>query len=504
MPASTSINPPLGTPRSSRRVLGHGAIYVGGLIIQRSLGILLLPIVTRVLGVEQYGLVGTASALGSLLAMVYGLGLNFAITRFYYDDPPDAQRSGWAALMRAQALAALALAVLTYATGPLWSSLFNGFSWDAAFKFAVVFGFFSALQSTAQGVLRAAQRPRAFVVVTTIQLLIGSGLAIGMAVKWGAAGYMAGLSVGSFVALAMAVVLTYQRPHWSVRLLWDGLRLSLPAMAHQLSTWGIELADRLLIAAYLGPTEVGRYQVAYVLGSALTLLLTGLQSAWAPHYMGNLDSETRRRTPPLLALPLSILAGIGVFLLILATPILLKILAPGSFGGTELITALVASATMPRAAYFMAVVVLTDRKNTRSMAIASLTGVVLNIGLNVALIPSWGLIAAAMTTVIAVVAQSLLVLFRVQQMLNARMRIPQLCLVWAIGIAALAAVAEIPSSLEGLLLRIILATAAVLAGWMTVRWLRAALLEAEKKNAPTKTARLWNISGRRVKLRENS
>ena len=78
------------TGGSGGRVVGHAAIYVLGSVAQSALGILLLPIVTRVLGVGQYGIVGTAAALSSLLVIVYGLGLNFAVTRFYYDEAGDA------------------------------------------------------------------------------------------------------------------------------------------------------------------------------------------------------------------------------------------------------------------------------------------------------------------------------------------------------------------------------------------------------------------------------
>src|SRR4051812_19027020 len=74
---------------AARRVVGHGSIYVVGTILQRGLSLLLLPAVTRVLSVDEFGLVGTASALAACLAIVLGLGLNFAIVRTYYDDTRD-------------------------------------------------------------------------------------------------------------------------------------------------------------------------------------------------------------------------------------------------------------------------------------------------------------------------------------------------------------------------------------------------------------------------------
>src|SRR3954465_12733959 len=129
----------------SVRVLGHASVYILGTIVQSALGILLLPIVTRVLGVKEFGVVGTAVALAALLVFVYGLGLSFAITRLYYDERADAPRAGWAALVRGQAVAALLLAVITFLTGPWWSAALPG-GWAPAYKVAVGLGWLGAMQ----------------------------------------------------------------------------------------------------------------------------------------------------------------------------------------------------------------------------------------------------------------------------------------------------------------------------------------------------------------------
>jgi O-antigen/teichoic acid export membrane protein len=455
----------------SGRVLGHASIYIGGTMVQQALGILLLPVVTRVLGVHEFGIVGTAAALSSLLVVLYGLGLNFAIVRFYYDEGGDAPRAGWAALVHAQGIAALVLAVITFLTGPWWSSALHGFGWAPAFKIAVGLAWLGAMQGTAQGVLRAMRRPYAYVTVSLLQVAIGVPLAISFAARWGAVGYMAGLAAGSGAALIVSLALTYRPARWSRSVLTAGIALSLPAMVHQVSTWGIDLADRLLVAGYLGAREVGRYQLAYVLGSGLVMALTGLQSAWAPHFM-SLGAEVRRRAPALLILPMTVAAGVGVSLLVIAAPGLLAILAPHGFGGTELVVALVAASILPRATYFMAVVVLVDQRRSRTMGTASIGGFALNVGLNVALIPRYGLVAAAAATAAAFAAQTVPVLLQAQKLLGQRLHVVRICLVWLLGTAVLVLVAKIPMSTAGYALRGALVIPAVLIGVTAIRRLR--------------------------------
>lgn len=466
-------------------VLGHGAIYVVGTVIQRGLALLLLPVVTRILSVEEYGLVGTATALAALLAIVYGFGLSFAVVRTYYDDPPESATAGWATLLRTQAVVAAVVAGLTYATGPLWSQLFADFGWSAAIQVAVLFGYVNALQGTAQGVLRAARRPMAFVAVSSTQVVIGAGVGIPLATTWGAAGYLAGMTAGSAVALLISVTLSYRAPRWDRTVVREGFGMGIPFLLHAFSTWGLTVSDRLIVAFYLGLAEVGRYNVAYTLASAMTLLLTSMQSAWSPHYLGEMDPKTRRQVPPRLVMPLTILAALAVGMLVLAAPLILHLAAPEAFHGTELIIAVVAASTVARAPYFASVVVLLEAKNTKVLATASLVGAAVNIGLNIALIPAFGLVAAAAATSIAFALQALLVMRRVEGELGATMHLDRLALAWAVAITVLVGLSQIPDTLTGTVFSIVLGAALAAAFWVTSSRLRQTLTEGERAPAPS-------------------
>ena len=466
-------------PRYRQTVPGSGAflraapIYVVGMLLQSGLGIFLLPLTTRILGVEQFGVAGTATAISGLLAVVYGLGLNYSIVRFYYDSPPDAKRADWAALMRLQAVAAAGLALITYATGPLWSSLLGDFGWNGAFKIAVASAWVIAMQGTALGVLRAAERPWTFFSVVLTQLGLGSALGLWLASVYGAAGYVGGLGLGSLAALGIGVVANYRRPAWRWSLPGAGLRLSLPVMSHQLAVWGMDLSDRLLVAAYLGARDVARYQIAYVAGSALTLLLSSIQSAWGPTYMRQTE-RARRLLPSVLVLPVGAAALCAVALLVIVMPVLLDFLVPSSFGGTTMIVAVVAVSTLPRAAYLMAVTCLVDRKRTGRMATASGLGAILNVGVNLVAIPAFGLIAAATTTALANVVMAVVIIASAQRILQTPMRLPSLLGLWALGAGVAVGLASLPDGAGWVAPRIAVALAALAGLFFAGRSIRRA------------------------------
>lgn len=450
---------------------------MAGTIIQRGLAVLLLPVTTRILGIEQYGLAGTAGALSALLAIIYGLGLNFSIVRFYYDDPPDARRTDWAALLRLQAGAALLLAALTFATGPLWSKLLGDVGWNSALQIAVIVAMVTAVQGTVMSLVRAQQRPGAFLGLLLIQLVLGSGLGILFATKWGAAGYIGGLGIGSLVALAVGLAFTYRRPAWRRSLLVTSLRVSLPALWHQMSVWGSNLGDRLIIAAYLGVTEVARYTIPYTAGTVLILLLTSAQQAWAPTYMSQ-GEAARRLLPGRLIVPATITAGCAVALLVLAAPPLIDILAPESFGVETSLVAIVAMATLPRAAYFMAVISLIDQKKTGRLATSSGLGAVVNVVANLIAIPVFGITAAAVTTVVANVIMAVMVILAAERLLGTSLRLGWLSAVWVTGSVIAVGLSYLPEGWSWAPVRLALGVLAIACLLLALRALRDAFSSA--------------------------
>jgi O-antigen/teichoic acid export membrane protein len=429
------------------------------------------------MSLEEYGLVGTTVALAALLSLIYNLGLNMAIVRSYYDDDRSQPTADWSALLGAQVAIAGVMAGLTYLTGPYWSSVFRNVGWQPAMQVAVLLAYVSALQMTAQGVVRAARRPVVFVLSSLLQLALGGGLGIWLATRHGATGYVVGMTIGAGGATLLCLAVTYRPPRWHLSSIRAGVRLGFPFMFHALSNWGMGLADRLLVAVYLGVAAVGRYQVAYMLASAVMLLMASLQAAWAPHYIGELDEHARRRVPPALVLPVTALVTAASGLLVLAAPFIVDIVAP-QVHGTELVIALVASAALVRAPYFVAVVVLLDTKKSGRLASSSLAGAVLNIALNVTLLPTLGLAAAAAATAAAVAVQAVIVLLRVQDILGTSMRLAQLGLAWVAGLAALVAMSTLPASPEGTAIRCVLALGMLIGGWQATRWLQRRYREA--------------------------
>lgn len=444
-------------------------VYAGGIGLQRGLSILVLPAATRALDPAQVGVAGAALAVAGLFSIVLGLGFSFAVVRLYYDEgPSDPDRSRWAMLLRVQLLVALALAALAWATGPIWSGIFDDVPWGGALKAAVVLALAQAAQSSALGILRAARRVGAFALVVVAQVGVGGVAAIALAQRDGAAGLVAGLALGSVVAAGLGLILTYERAAWSRSALRGGLALSLPFVAHMLAMWVMSLSDRVLIERFLGLEDVASYHLAYALASLPVLATDALQSAWVPHFYG-LPTEEKRSLPSRVAHPATVSAIAVAAAVVLLAPIGARVLAPEDFTVPMVVVALVIATTFVRVSYLLGFAALSDAKDSRSIARGSAAGATLNVAVNLVAIPAWGVEGAAASTLVAFAATSLVVLHRARTRAGTPIPGRSLVSAWVGGTVLMLALSAIPTSPFGWVVRALALAATVGVGARSLR-----------------------------------
>jgi O-antigen/teichoic acid export membrane protein len=456
-----------------RRRLGEGLVRDGlvygvGLALQRGLAFLVLPAATRILDPHDFGVASAAMVVGTVLSAVFALGLNYGIVRLYFDEAADAERTEWAALLRAQVGLACALAGIVWLLGPWWSHIYEDVPWAGALQAAVVLGLALAVQSTLLGILRAQLRVHTFIVVVATQVVVGGSLALALAERDGSAGLVAGLAAGAVASALLGAVLTYRKPHWEWTALRAGVLFSLPFVAHMLASWIVSLSDRVFVERYLGLDALASYQIAYAIGLLPILLSDAVQAAWLPRYYA-LDDDTKRGVPERLTTPITLAMAAVSGLVVAGAPIAARILAPADYDVDFDVVALVAAATVVRVAYLVAFAALSDAKDTRVIAGASGLGAVVNVGLILWLVPWWGVTGAAAATLVAYAVMSVVTLQRAERLLHVQLPVTSLLIVWVAASTALLAIAALPTDALGWAIRIVIAAALVWAGVLELR-----------------------------------
>ena len=393
-----------------KRLGKHTAVYGLGGLVSRILAVLLLPLYTHYLGPRGFGKIETVVALTTVLVIVLRLGISSAFFRFYFDTKDEAQRtlvvrtSFWFTMTMATA----GLLVGCLLATPIAHALKLGDDpWLVRAAFVGLWAQMNYEQLTS--LFRVEERSVSFVAASLANVLITVGATVLLVV--GLDKGPTGAVVGNFVGtLAVYLVLLGYRRYqlgleFSRDLLRQMNRFGMPLVPSALALWAINFVDRIFIAQYKGQAEVGVYSVAVRISSAIVFLMIAFRLAWpAFAYSIDDDREARRTYSYVLTYLLFLCTWVSVALGVLA-PWLVAWLARGpGFHRAADAVALLAFATTAYAGYTVVAIGIGRARQTQFNWIVSGAAALLNVGLNFALIPPYGMIGAAISTAAAYLA----------------------------------------------------------------------------------------------------
>jgi O-antigen/teichoic acid export membrane protein len=459
-------------PSAGPRFAVTGGSYAGGVALQIAVQALSLPVLTRLLEPGEYGLVATGLVVGNLLAVVVDLGLSRTATRAYFRAAEGPEEAG--ALVAAGLVVVTGLSVAAALTASLWSGWLGG-DGVRVLQAAVLLGAAMAGRNLALGWLRAADRARAYLTVMVLSTSAAQLLGLLTAARWGTAlSYVLGLGVGAVAATVLGVALVRPRlagrrgQSWG----WAG-RFGLLLVPGELAAVVVWFSDRIVLERLLGLEAVGRYQVAYTLGSVLLMLAMGISQAWAPVVYAAAQADRPAVAEQTRRLLLAV-GGYSVAALALAAPPVLVALIPSEYRPESLfaVTAVVALCVLPLVAQQGAAHLLTGAERVGVLAVAAVGTAVLNVVATLALVPVLGLLGAAVATLVTYVVWAAV-------LSRAASRLAEGCFrfrpaPWVVAAAGIAIGVALPASGPWLLLR---AGGVVLCGVVVLSRLRPMLAE---------------------------
>jgi O-antigen/teichoic acid export membrane protein len=396
--------------RQITRLARHSAIYGLGGLVSRVLAVILLPLYTHYLRPSDYGRIETLVAASTVLVIVLRMGISAAFFRFYFDSPDREHRvavvrtSFWFTMTMATA----GLVVGLVLAGPIAHGLRLGDHPNLVRAAAV--GLWAQMNyEQLTSLFRVEERSVQFVLATVANVLItvGATVALVVGLHEGPVGVLVGNFTGTLCVYL--VLLGYRRYQLGLvfdrRLFREMNRFGMPLVPSALALWAINFIDRLFIALYKGQGEVGVYSVAVRVSSATVFLLIAFRTAWpAFAYSIEDDREAKRAYAFVLTYLVYVTSWVALGLGALA-PWLVRLLArnPGFHRASEAV-ALLAFGGAAYAAYTVLAIGSGRARRTQLNWVISGAAAAVNIGLNVALIPPYGMVGAAVATVAAYAA----------------------------------------------------------------------------------------------------
>ena len=394
---------PLGS--QLKRLGKHSVIYGLGGLVSRMLAVLLLPLYTRYLSPADYGEVEVIVAATAVLAIVLRFGISNAFFRFYFDSPDQAHRvtvlrtSFWFTMTTATA--GLIVGVLL---APEISHVLFGSTGEANLVRAAFVGLWAQMNyEQLTSLFRVEERSVAFLIasLTNILITVGATVVLVVALDKGPLGVIVGNFLGT-LAVYLAL-LGYRREQLGLEFDRGLVRamnhFGMPLVPSALFLWATNFADRFILVRLVDTTEVGLYSVGVRIASAMILLLTAFRTAW-PAFAFSIESdEEAKRTYGFVLTYLVVVLSWVAAMLALLSPWLVQWLARPSFASASQVVGPLAFAAVAFGGYIViAIGVGRARRTQFNWVVTGLAGAI-NLGLCFALIPSYGMMGAAVATV---------------------------------------------------------------------------------------------------------
>lgn len=393
-------------------LLRHTSFYLTGRIATGAVGLVTIAAFTRVMTPLDYGRYTVIIAVVSLLTGVGFQWLRQSLVRFGTgaDEDRVVLLGTLGLLFAALAVATVAIAALLDFSG----GIFRFHVSRAELAVICCLAFAQAWFELATDAARTEFKPWRYSVATFVRALLCLvfgivAAALTQRVLLVVLGMAAGYILASLIASPrwLAGLLQVNKATWS-----EAKRLAtygLPLAGTLGMTFVLDSADRLMLAGMRGYTEAGVYASAYNLAQfSIGTVLSGLSLGSLPLAVGTFDDTDPQRTKSLLERNLLLGVGIGlpaVVGLALVAPALDRLLL-GNYveGRSDIVTIIVAVGTGLAGirSYCLDVVFMLYRHTWIQGCVVGASAL-LNVVLNLFLIPHWGAIGAAVATLVSFV-----------------------------------------------------------------------------------------------------
>ena len=371
---------------------------------------LVSPVLTHVLPVRQFGVLAAAIALFQLLVLLSSFGLDQALEMQRVEDTDGTRARGLLATGIASVLVVVGVCALT---SRWWAPAFGFTNENGMVYLTLSWAAPGACVLMILAFLQAEDRLAQFMTISVLSTVGGQALGLGLlfGVETDVNIYTLGLILAQVSALIIGCFWTRPmlRGILSTSVTQRALRLGIPLALAGISEFVLTAGDRFIIQRFLGSEQVARYQVAFVIGNALTLLLIFTNRAWLPRLKSIVDPAERWIIIGASRNGIYWLLGWALLAVTVASPPLLTVFVPASYdrGPLTWIVFLVGISALPVAAGGAYSRMLITVRSSSPIAWSSAVAVIVKLIVTAALLGSLGLSGAALGTLAGLTAQSL-------------------------------------------------------------------------------------------------
>jgi len=374
---------------------------------------------TKSFSINDYGIWVQINTTIGLIPNIATLGLPYTMVRFLSAEKDKKKiQDGFYSISSIVLTSTIIIsALMLLFSKNIASTLFNG-DINIAMLLSIII-FIACLNALLINFFRTFQQMKRYSIFLLIQTYLGvsfvSYFAIsGLGIFAAALGLLIAYLITFFIMISFIISdIGFKLPKF--KNLREYLSFGLPTIPGNLSYWIVDSSDRYVIGILLGTAFVGYYSPGYTLGSIVLMLLAPfsfLLPSVLPKYYDENDNEKVRVFLKYSLKYFLLFAIPSVFVLsILAKPILMILTTPEIALNGYLITPFVALSALLFGIYGIIGNIIILEKKTKIIGMVWIIAATLNLILNILLVPHFGILGAAETTLVAYILAFVITIF---------------------------------------------------------------------------------------------
>lgn len=425
------------------KLIKSTGIYALASVANPLITLALAPFLAHNLTPSEYGILAITNTAIALTAGIMQLGLASAFFRAYgYDfterrDKLDVVATTMSLLCLTSASVVIAGALLS---STIASILFGQAKLGSYIILAGVVVCLQNLTIPAMAWLRVESHALSFTLLTIVNVLVTLIVTICLTgvLHWGVSGVILanGCGYACIVICTLPIIVLRAGIKIRVDILRNLLSFGLPLVLNFVAYWVLQLSDRYLLGLFTSLAEAARYAVAYTLGSAISVLIMGpFALAWPTALFAIAKREDAVQVFKLLFRWFSIFLLFTAFGLSLAGRFLLDWLFPETYHSAAFVIPMVALSIACYGVYYIFITGVNVKHKTWLISIFTTIAAITNIGLNLLLIPHYGALGAALSTLLAYIVLAGVAYFVNQQLYPIPFEVGMFTLALVLGIA---------------------------------------------------------------------
>jgi len=277
--------------------------------------------------------------------------------------------------------------------------------------------FFAIFSFMPLNLLQAEEKPKQYVYWTSATLLLTVAVTVAFVVflELGAYGYLLATLVANIIMAIPFTWMTLKNIDFTIDFsyLKKAITFSLPLLPHGISNWVLAVSDRAILQFYVSVSALGIYSLGYTFGMIQIFIGVAITTAWIPFLFKRIGEEGEASEPRLARMITyyvlffsTVAIGLSLF-----SKDVIYILTNKAFHSAADIVPIIVVAYLWNGLYIIPLNFLILKNRTVLVPLVTVPAALINITINIALVPHFGIMAAAWATFFAFLSQLVIIQF---------------------------------------------------------------------------------------------